>query len=99
MSTPALVQVSDGPVADVPPVHGAWEADSCYSLIGCLQGGLQRRPDCRHRQDTTAAGNYTSILQGGAGVENLQPHVLDLGQTLSTKLNERILFAGEKYNS
>lgn len=76
-----FVQVSDGPVADVVAVHAAREADGCHALIGRLQSCLQGRPDGGDGQDPPAAGHHGSVLQGGAGVENLQPHVLNLRQT------------------
>lgn len=75
-----LVQVGDGPVANVAAVHGTREPDGRHAPIGRLQGRLQGRPDRSDGQDPPAAGEHTSLLQGGAGVENLQPRVLNLGQ-------------------
>ena len=81
LHTPVFVQVSDGPVADVVAVHAAWEADGRHAPIGRLQSRLQGRPHRGDSQDPPAAGHHGSVLQGGAGVENLQPHVLNLRQT------------------
>lgn len=61
-------------------VHGAREADSRHALIGRLQGSFQGWPDSGDSQDPPTARDDGSVLQGGAGVENLQPRVLDLGQ-------------------
>lgn len=79
--TPALLQVRDGSVADVTAVHGAGEADGGHALIGGVQGALQGRPDGGDGQHAAATGDHAPIRQGGAGVEDLQTRVLDLGQT------------------
>ena len=78
--TPVLVQVGDGPVADVAAVHGARESYGRHALVGRLQSSLQGRPDCSDGQDPPAAGDHASLLQRGAGMEDLQPRVLNLGQ-------------------
>lgn len=78
--TPVLFQVSDGSVTDVAPVHRVREANCRHTLIGRLQGQLQRRLHCSDRQDPPAAGDHASFFQGCTGMENLQPHVLNQGQ-------------------
>lgn len=67
-------------MADVVAVHGAREANCRHALIGRLQGSFQGRPHGGDSQDPPTARDHDSVLQGGAGVENLQPRVLDLGQ-------------------
>lgn len=70
-----------GSVADVAAVHGAGEADGGHALIGGVQGALEGRPDGGDGEDAAAAGDHAPVRQGGAGVEDLQARVLDLGET------------------
>lgn len=79
--TPVLLQVGDGPVTNVPPVHSSREADGCRALIGCLQGRLQRRPDGSDGQHPPTAGDHMSVFEGGARMKDLQLHVLKPRQT------------------
>lgn len=79
--TPALLQVGDGSVTNVPSVHGSGESDGCHALIGRLQGCLQCRPDCSDGQDPPTTGDQVSILEGCACMKNLQLNVLNPRQT------------------
>lgn len=79
--TPVLLQVDDGPVTNVPPVHSSGEADGCRAPIGRLQGRLQSRPDGGDGQDPPTAGDHMSVFEGGACMKHLQLHVLKPRQT------------------
>lgn len=60
--TPALLQVSDGSVTNVVPVHRTGEADGQQAPIGRVQGHLQRWPDCGDSYDAPATGDHAPVL-------------------------------------
>lgn len=79
--TPALLQMGDGSMTNVAPVHSSWESDGSHTLIDRLQCCLQCRPDCCDSEDASTARHHASILEGSACMKNLQLHVLKLRQT------------------
>lgn len=71
-------------MSNVAPVHAALEPDGRHALIGRQQSRLEGRSDSRDGQDPAAAGDHAPFFQSSAGVENLQPHVLNQRQTCGT---------------
>ena len=77
---PVSGQVADGSVADVTAINGAGEPHGSRALIGRVQRRLQGRPHGSDRQDAAPAGNQEAVPEGGAGVEQLHPQLLQLRQ-------------------